>query len=239
MFRALGDATRYAIYCEVAGAPSPRSTAEVAAALGLHPNTVRPHLERLRQVGLLDVGAESRGTVGRPQHRYQPTADAPSLGLEHPAMPVLAELLAEVADTGNPGAGELAERVGRQWGQREGMDGRREATGGVTGEDGGEAGATAPAGSGGTTPIQDCVAALTGELAGLGFDPAVTWAGTSVTVSFTRCPYRELAEAHPDLVCRLHRGLVEGMVEAVGGAAVGCFATLADRDPCRVQLGVR
>lgn len=239
MFRALGDATRYAIYCEVAGAPTPRSTSEVAAALGLHPNTVRPHLERLRRAGLLAVSAESQGTVGRPQHRYQPTADAPSLGLEHPAMPVLAQLLAEVADTGNPGAGDLAERVGRQWGRREGMNGAARADGAAAGGDGGAAGATAPAGDVGTTPSPDSVAALTGELAGLGFDPAVTWAGTSVTVSFTRCPYRELAEAHPDLVCRLHRGLVEGMVEGIGGAAVGCFATLADRDPCRVQLVVR
>ena len=61
ILKALGDNTRYAIYLELARSPSPRSTAEVAETLGLHPNTVRPHLERMRDVGLLDV---QTGTFG-------------------------------------------------------------------------------------------------------------------------------------------------------------------------------
>ena len=77
--------------------PSPRSTAEVAETLGLHPNTVRPHLERMREVGLLDVATDARGTVGRPQHRYSLAADAPSLGLEPSAFPLLARMLVEAA----------------------------------------------------------------------------------------------------------------------------------------------
>jgi len=46
---------------------------------------------------------------------------------------------------------------------------------------------------------------------------------------------------HPEVVCHLHRGLVEGMVEQLGGVgtSVERFATLADRDPCRVDLAVR
>ena len=69
MFKALGDNTRYAIYLELARSSVPLSTAEIAESLDLHPNTVRPHLERMRDVGLLEVDADSRGTVGRPQHR--------------------------------------------------------------------------------------------------------------------------------------------------------------------------
>jgi hypothetical protein len=30
--------------------------------------------------------------------------------------------------------------------------------------------------------------------------------------------------------------MVEGIVESFGGARVGRFATLADRDPCQVDL---
>ena len=37
--------------------------------LGLHANTVRLHLERLREAGLVDVEAVHRGTVGRPAAR--------------------------------------------------------------------------------------------------------------------------------------------------------------------------
>ena len=54
----------------------------------------------------------------------------------------------------------------------------------------------------------------------LGFDPALAGDDGQATVAFTHCPFRELAEANPDLVCGLHRGLVEGFVDALGGAEV-------------------
>ena len=44
VLRVLGDNTRYAIYLELARSPRPLVTAEIADTLGLHPNTVRPHL---------------------------------------------------------------------------------------------------------------------------------------------------------------------------------------------------
>ena len=78
VLKALGDNTRYAIYLELARSPRPLATAEVAETLDLHPNTVRPHLERMREVGLLDIETDARGTVGRPQHRYSLAAGAPS-----------------------------------------------------------------------------------------------------------------------------------------------------------------
>ena len=67
LLKALGDNTRYAIYLELARSPRPLATADVAETLGLHPNTVRPHLERMRDVGLLDVTTETGGGVGRPR----------------------------------------------------------------------------------------------------------------------------------------------------------------------------
>ena len=54
------------------------------------------------------------------------------------------------------------------------------------------------------------------ELADLGFDPEVTGGDDGVTIAFTHCPFRELAEANPELVCGLHRGMVEGFVDALG-----------------------
>src|SRR3954449_9357354 len=98
VLRVLGDNTRYAIYLELARSPRPLVTAEIAEALGLHPNTVRPHLDRMREVGLLDVTTDARGEVGRPQHRYSLAADAPSLGLEPPTVPVLARMVLAMAE---------------------------------------------------------------------------------------------------------------------------------------------
>src|SRR5690606_18199482 len=96
--KALGDNTRYAIYLELARSPRPLTTAEIADTLGLHVNTVRPHLERMREVGLLDVTTEARRGVGRPHHLYGLAPDAPSLGLEPPAFPLLAGLVLRLAD---------------------------------------------------------------------------------------------------------------------------------------------
>ena len=210
VFKALGDNTRYAIYLEVARSPVPRTTSEVAEALGLHPNTVRPHLDRMREVGLLQVEIEGRGAVGRPQHRYSLAAEAPSLGLEPPAFRVLARMLADVAALMGPDVDDVA---AMGWEQGRAAAERRKG---------------AP-----------CVAALTDALAELGFDPTTVEHGAEASIAFTHCPYRELAEAYPDLVCNLHRGLVEGFVEQSGGARITGFATLADRDPCHVELAAR
>ncbi|HWC11169.1 MAG TPA: methanogen output domain 1-containing protein, partial [Acidimicrobiales bacterium] len=86
---------------------------------------------------------------------------------------------------------------------------------------------------------RSCVRVLDAVLAELGFDPATVDDGAAATIVFTHCPFGDVAEAHPEVVCHLHRGLVEGFVEQLGGASVERFGTLADRDPCQVDLSVR
>src|SRR4029079_9674941 len=98
VLKVLGDNTRYGIYLELARAARPLVTAEIAEMLGLHPNTVRPHLDRMREVGLLDVTTDARGEVGRPQDRYSLAAAYPSLGLEPPTVPVLARMVLAMAE---------------------------------------------------------------------------------------------------------------------------------------------
>ena len=214
VLKALGDNTRYAIFLELARASAPRSTAEVAETLGLHANTVRPHLERMREVGLLEVHSDNRGSVGRPQNRYALAPDAPSLGLEPPAFPVLARMLNEVAAAAGA-ASDLSAEAGVEQGKAmgEAYVARR--------------------------PRAGCVEAVTAMLAELGFDPAVVHDDNLATIAFTHCPYADLAAAHPEVICHLHRGLVEGFVESIGGAGVDGFRTLADRDPCQVELSIR
>lgn len=217
LLKALGDNTRYAIYLELARSAAPCSTAEVAESLDLHPNTVRPHLERMRDVGLLAVETDGRGGVGRPQHLYSLAPDAPSLGLEPPPMPLLARLLAGVAASAGVSPEEAAE-VGRE-------QGRQAALGAVP---------AAPLDS--DASLSACVLVLADELARLGFDPAVAGDDEAVSIAFTHCPFAEVAQSHPEIVCHLHRGMVEGFVEVSGGAAVERFRTLLDRSPCRVEL---
>jgi predicted ArsR family transcriptional regulator len=220
VLKALGDNTRYAIYLELARAPRPLATAEIADTLGLHPNTVRPHLERMRDVGLLAIETDARGTVGRPQHRYSLAPDAPSLGLEPATFPVLARMLLRVAAAGGVGRDDVVE-AGREQGEVDAW-----ALARALGLDLDEPDA-------GT-----CVEGLVARLDALGFDPAVAADDDQATVAFAHCPYRDLAEAQPEIVCALHQGLVEGIVDTLGGAAVDAFHPLTARTPCQADLAL-
>ncbi len=194
-----------AIYLELARSPIPLATADVADALGLHVNTVRPHLERMRDVGLLAVTTEARRGVGRPQHLYQLTTDAPSLGLEPPSFPLLASLLLRLVEVSGVEPDEAVE-VGREHGAV-------------------VAGSIARASS--------TREALVADQAELGFDPVSVPGEDGATIAFGHCPYGELARGHSEVICGLHYGLVQGLVDELGGAEVVSFHTLADRRPAR------
>jgi predicted ArsR family transcriptional regulator len=209
VLKALGDETRYAMYEELARSTAAMSAQDLADRLGLHPNTVRLHLDRLREAGLVDVEPVHRGTVGRPQHLYFLAAGAPGLGFDPPAHALLAGLLAALAEHVGAEAAD-ATRIGRGWG----------------------------ADAGHRTRSRSCVQALEAELTQLGFEPAAEAgpADDATRIEFLHCPFRELAEAYPELVCNLHRGLCEGVVEAVGGGSIDEFATLYDPEPCHVTV---
>jgi len=168
------------------------------------------------------VTTDARGEIGRPQHRYALAADAPSLGLEPPPMPVLARMVlamaqrlgASPADATAVGMTEGAARAARY--------------------------AAAPS----------ALEALVADLDLLGFDPVVTEDAVDADagaldddpvaiVAFAHCPFAELARQHPDLVCGLHRGLVAGFVARMGDAEVRQFCSLADRTPCQVSIASR
>jgi predicted ArsR family transcriptional regulator len=210
VLKALGDETRYAMYEELARSTAAMSAQDLADRLGLHPNTVRLHLDRLREAGLVDVEPVHRGTVGRPQHLYFLAAGAPGLGFDPPAHALLAGLLAALAEHVGADAGDAA-RIGRGWGNDAG---RRALS-------------------------RSCAQALEAELTRLGFEPATEAMapdGGVTRIEFLHCPFRELAEAYPELVCHLHRGLCEGVVETAGGGSVEEFATLYDAEPCHVTV---
>ncbi len=211
LLKALGDNTRYAIYLELARSARPLATADISESLDLHPNTVRPHLERMREAGLLDVEVGGRGDVGRPQHRYSIAPTAPSLGFEPPTMPVLARMVLSMAARLQASADD-ADAVGRVEGAVRARPYRR-----------------APS----------TIEALVSDLDRLGFDPVVSGSTDdpdTAVVAFSHCPFANLAEEHPELVCGLHRGLVAGFVAEMGDAEVAEFCSLTSRTPCRVTV---
>jgi len=214
VLKTLGDNTRYAIYLELARSPRPLSTSDVADSLDLHLNTVRPHLERMREVGLLESRPDTSGAVGRPQKLYGLASDAPSLGLEPPVYPMLASMLLQVAVDAGPDTESVLE-AGRRAGARM---------------------AHAP------RTLGTCADMTVQMLEELGFDPATVTEAGCTTVAFGHCPFADLAEDQHQVVCSLHRGMLEGFVDEVSGASpdsgavVTEFYDIGARTPCLAEL---
>jgi predicted ArsR family transcriptional regulator len=162
----------------------------------------------MREVGLLHSRPDTSGGVGRPQKLYELASDAPSLGLEPPVYPLLAQMLLQVAvaSVADP---DLVLEAGRDAGQA--LAHRR--TGG-----------------------RDCCEETVSMLEELGFDPAYVVTGERTSVAFGRCPFEELAHAQPQVVCALHRGMMEGFADELGGGVVENFCDLSNRTPCRTDV---
>jgi len=69
--RALGDPTRYEIFCYILEAESPVGVAELTDYVQLNHNAVRQHLAVLTNAGLIVEEVESRDTPGRPRLLYR------------------------------------------------------------------------------------------------------------------------------------------------------------------------
>ncbi|MEX2458757.1 MAG: helix-turn-helix domain-containing protein, partial [Actinomycetota bacterium] len=76
--KALADDTRYRLYRYLGLAGRATSVQELARRLSLHPNTLRPHLRRLEEAGLVAREMRKGSSVGRPQTLYAVTPEPAS-----------------------------------------------------------------------------------------------------------------------------------------------------------------
>jgi predicted ArsR family transcriptional regulator len=210
--KALADDTRFRLYRYLGLSGRAVSVRELSTRLSLHPNTLRPHLRRLEEAGL--VRREARrgsATVGRPQTLY---AAIDRDGHSGRGYRLLAEILSGLV-TGTKGR-ERAAVLAREWGQY------------LTVQGGPKPGTRLPPGRN--------LAVLQEAMAQAGFDPRFRRAGKgTVEVSLRDCPFRDLLDDHRELVCAIHRGLVEGMLGALKPRlALVSFEPLAERTVCRL-----
>ena len=214
VLKALGDETRYAMYEELARSTAALSASDLAERLGIHANTVRLHLERLREVG---PGRRR----GRPPRHRRPSP-APLLPQRRRARP-------RVRPAGPRAPRRAARRPGRADRRR-----RRRRRGHRPGL-GHRGGRPHP---GPQLPRRARRPSSPSSGSSPRSRPTAPTADGAARIEFLHCPFRELAEAYPELVCNLHRGLCEGVVDAVGGGTVDEFATLYDPEPCHVTVGL-
>jgi len=210
--KALADDTRYRLYryLRLSGRPVP--VRELATRLSLHPNTLRPHLRRLEEAGLVASETRKATTVGRPQTLY---ASVDVEGREGRDYRLLADVLAGLLST--PRQRERAQEMSREWGAY--LVGRAAPRPGARR-------------SGGPN-----LAAMQEALDAAGFTPRFRRRGAKVVdITLRDCPFRDLLDEHRDLVCAVHQGLLEGILGAARPSMrITAFEPLADRGTtCRV-----
>jgi predicted ArsR family transcriptional regulator len=185
---------RRAVLDEVRAAESPVGVTEVAARLGVHPNTVRFHLDALVADGAVDRALGEPSGPGRPRTVYSARRGMDRGGVR--GYRLLAQILVGQLAASGPGASATATKAGQGWGsylvEQPPPSTRPTARGSVD--------------------------RLSAMLADLGFDPQPTGeGGVPDRIRLRHCPFLELAEEHGQIVCALHLGLMQGALTALDG----------------------
>jgi predicted ArsR family transcriptional regulator len=206
---ALAQPTRARLFALLTELSRPAPTEELAERLGLHPNGVRAHLERLEQVGLISRRRE-RLPRGRPRDSWKVNPDAqpggdPPTGYAQLARWLLRSLVSESADARD------VEATGREIGRELAL-----RSSDVAGEQ-----------------------RMHEVLTALGFQPRrEPVAGDRLTYRLRNCPYREAVRERQSMVCGLHRGITQGLLDALDPETelVGFEAKDPDAAGCLIEL---
>lgn len=183
----LGD-SRAEVLGTLQSAGTPMSVTDVAAKVGLHPNTARFHLDGLVEQGLAERATEQRDVPGRPRSLYSARADGPQSGRR--SYRLLAEILASYLADQEPEPTEAARRAGEAWGhfltERPAPFQRADSV--------------------------EAIKQLVELLDEIGFAPELVGKPANNRILLHQCPFREVAEEHGDVVCAVHLGLMRGVL---------------------------
>jgi predicted ArsR family transcriptional regulator len=208
LHRALADDRRRRLVEELRGERAGLDVQELAHRLGLHQNTVRWHLGVLADAGIVVSQAAPRSAPGRPRILYSLSHHADAPGRDDYRL--LAAILAGTISE-HDGARAAVDSAGRAWGRY--LVRRPQPLARVTDEQ----------------AVGEVVRLLDEQ----GFDPDAD--GTDVRMH--RCPFHDLAEQHPEVVCAVHRGLISGALEELGsGLEVSGLDVFVEPDLCVARL---
>lgn len=206
---ALASSTRRRLLELLRGADSPHDVHELGEAVGLHPSTVRFHLETLRQAGLVARREQRPAGAGRPRTAYVAIREHPEAGYEG-----LARMLAaDIAQTARDETGH-AEGIGERWARQ-----------------------VIPLSSPPGDMTADRAAAQVSSLFDrLGFEPEMRAVEGRSQISLHACPFRSVARERPDVVCAIHLGLLRGSLERLGAHASGRLHPFVEPDLCVAEV---
>lgn len=195
-YRLLSVDSRRAILDVLRRSENDLDAGEVAAQVGRHVTTVRQHLELLARSGVVSRRLEQRTVRGRPRVLYTATSRRePDDGDGIMAMTLAAHLA-----QGDDPAGQ-AELAGRRWGQslvqRDDAPVHRRT-------------------SSGSPDVGTAVQRIVDLFDEVGFEPQPQPRRDGTVIELHRCPFLHVAQAHPEVACSVHLGLMRGALEALG-----------------------
>lgn len=206
-------ATRARVLALLQDADEPLTATVTGERLGLHVNSVRFHLDALADAGHVVRLREDRTRPGRPRVLYVATDSAARPASR--SYRLLAEILTTLLGDALPDPARSAEDAGRVWG--------RYLTPAVQ-----------PFHHPGETESLDT---LVESLDRLGFDSQVVNEPDSLRLEVSHCPFLEVAEAHHEVVCSVHHGLIRGVLEHMGAPiAAAQLEPLVEPSRCIAHL---
>ena len=204
----LGDQVRDRLYAFVSSRSEPVRRDEAAAAVGIGHALAVYHLDKLVESGLLTASYRrppGRGGpgAGRPAKVYARSGGEFMVTIPQREYQLAAGLLVQaVAADRSGGARAALQAAARQLGA---SLGERHQAGRAQGD--------------------GPWLALESALAEHGFEP---WHDDHGTVRLRNCPFRRLAEMHPEVVCHMTLALIQGLVAGVGADSL---APVHDAEP--------
>lgn len=175
----------------------------LAQATGIHENTVRFHLGRLLDDGLVERQRGESPGPGRPPWTFVARRDHDGAGREN--YELMATVLSDFVEHSSEQPAAVAQEAGRAWA-------RRQAPADAQGP-----GDTPPEATDGATRAWDAALdELARVLDATGFAPELTVQPDGATVRVHHCPFLSIARTDQTVPCGVHLGLMEGVLEAVG-----------------------
>jgi len=160
----------------------------IAGQLGVHPNTVRFHLDSLVADGRVEQAEHGRKGPGRPPLMFQAVRQMDRGGTRRYRL--IAEILT-MALAADRDSRAKAMAAGRGWGRN--LESAPEAAD--------------------TMSADEAIDHLVGVLDELGFAPERRTSDGEQSVGLRHCPFLELAETRGSVVCPIHLGLMQGALE--------------------------
>lgn len=213
-----GDPTRRGIYRHLRLSEDPLSASEVGEAFGLHRTVARAHLEKLKDLELVECGTRRRAGGGRPAKTYVLADGRLEIMLPPRRYERLARLLLRLIDASlDPvAAAAAATDLGRAYGADAALS--------LLGADA-------------KPPVKLSPQALVGWMDTAGYGVSLDdGAPGVVAVKVSNCVYRELSQEYPGLVCRFDCGLVCGMLGVDQSAHTQTHALSAGDAFCRHEI---